>query len=484
LKEMLRTAARHFPALAAIIRPFVRQLINVAQRDNIAWTRSYLSRRYPPVRRLLEFCGAVGRMHRAANLQMLPGIGTKASGKRVIMLLISYIWIDPRAEREARALAAAGYDVEIICPDMAQPEGSRLPPDWGKDIKISLVSQSAADFCTLRPGFEAGMIFDAAMAAATVGAPPLAFHAHDLNTSLAALGAARKTGAHLVADFHEWTSENVHWDSVKDGWAPYPADWKAELQALEARLMREASAVVTVCDSIIEALATELGEGRRATLVRNIPALDAVPTKHYPPLKQQLGLPDDQFVLLWQGGTGSTRLIEPIIEALAFAPKCIFVIRGPSLDLFGMDYQAIAGRIGAQDRLILQEPVPSSDVVAAARGADAGIWTLPALCRNFTYALPNKIFEYTASNLALLVADYPEARRMVETHRIGLTFDPYDPTSIAAAINRLIDDPAFARTCRDNTTVALATLDAESEWKKLVTLYDNLPRTADVKTMA
>ena len=343
LKDELKAAARRFPALANVFRPFVRFLFTVKWRKSTKGGRHLL---------------------RAATQEKVPGIGTRAAGCRIIMLLVSNIWIDPRVEREARALAAAGYEVEVICPDLSQPEGSRTSPDWGKNVRIQLIPAVAADFSCLRPGFAAGYLFEAAMVAAKDNIP-LAFHAHDLNTCLAALAAARMTGAHLVADFHEWTSENVHWNSAKGGWAPYPADWKAELQALEARLMREASAVLTVCESIIDALATELGNGRRATLVRNIPALDARPTKIYPPLKEQLGLPKDRFVLLWQGGTGSTRLIEPIIEALAFAPKCTFVIRGPSLDLFGKEYQAIADRIGAGDRLILEGPVPSSDVVAA-----------------------------------------------------------------------------------------------------------------------
>jgi hypothetical protein len=56
------------------------------------------------------------------------------------------------------------------------------------------------------------------------------------------------------------------------------------------------------------------------------------------------------------------------------------------------------------ERLLLIPPVPSRDVVAAARGADAGIWTLPALCRNFTMRSLNKIFEYLAADLPVLVA--------------------------------------------------------------------------------
>lgn len=483
LKDELKAAARRFPALAHMVRPAAHVMIKVALRANPAWIRAVMLQRYPVLGKLLNSGKRDKGLLRAAAQEKAPGIGTRAAGRRIIMLLVSNIWIDPRVEREARALAAGGYEIEVICPDLAQPEGSRPPPDWGTGVSIQLIPAVAADFSGLRPGFVAGYLFEAAMAAAQDKAP-LAFHAHDLNTCFAGLAAARKTGAHLVADFHEWTSENVHWDAAADCWAPYPEAWKTQLQDLEARILREASAIVTVCDSIADALALELGAGRRALVARNIPALDAKPTKIYSPLKEQLGLPKNRFVLLWQGGTGPTRLIEPIIEALAFAPRCTFVVRGPSLDLFGKEYQAIADRIGASDRLILEGPVPSSDVVAAARGADAGIWTLPALCRNFTYALPNKIFEYIASNLAVLVADYPEARRMVETHQVGLTFDPYDPQSIASSINRLIDDPSLAQTCRDNTITALTTLDAESEWKKLVALYDDLPRTPPITKTA
>jgi alpha-maltose-1-phosphate synthase len=216
--------------------------------------------------------------------------------------------------------------------------------------------------------------------------------------------------------------------------------------------------------------------GRRPVVIRNIPSLNAIPTKDYPPLKQQLGLPESSFVVLWQGGTGPTRMIEPIIEALAFAPRCIFVVRGPSLQYFGEGYRALAKDMGVEDRLMLVDPVPSGDVVAAARGADAGIWTLPELCRNFTFALPNKIFEYIASGLPLLAAHYPEAKRLLTEHDVGLTFDPYDPKSIAAAINRLIDDPALAERFRNNASTALRQLDADAEWRKLVTLYDSLPR--------
>ncbi|MGL4728213.1 MAG: glycosyltransferase, partial [Bosea sp. (in: a-proteobacteria)] len=222
---------------------------------------------------------------------------------------------------------------------------------------------------------------------------------------------------------------------------------------------------------------------RTVHVIRNIPDRAREPSREYPSLKAQFGLSEDRFVLLWQGGIGPSRMIEPIIEALAFAPACTLIIRGPEIETYGPGYAAIAARICANDRLLLAPAVPSRDVVAAARGAAAGIWTLPNLCKNFSYALPNKIFEYLSSGLPALVAHYPEAKRLVEEHQVGLTFDPYDPRSIANAINRLVDDPALKRQLAANTDRALSVMDASAEWRKLVAVYDALQGAAPAKLL-
>ncbi|PAY04472.1 hypothetical protein CK489_35155 [Bradyrhizobium sp. UFLA03-84] len=395
-------------------------------------------------------------------------IGRSASGREVVMLVVSDLRVDPRVEREARALGAAGYDVTVICPEPTKGAGATFNLDWGPRVHIRHADWTAATFMSEQPGYIAEQLYLEA-----VKRKPFAFHAHDLSTAYAAMAAAKYRGAHLVVDFHEWFSENVHWSTKQSAWAPYPPEWKRALQELEVRCLNEASATITVCDSIADAMKAELG-GSRPVVVRNIPDIAVTPSREYPPLKQQLGLPESTFVLLWQGGTGPTRLIEPIIESLAYAPDCIFVIRGPSLDLFGPDYLALAQRVGVEGRVVLAPPVPSKDVVAAARGADAGIWTLPALCRNFTFALPNKIFEYLAADLPVLVAQYAEAKRLVEENAVGLTFDPYNPRSIAESINRMVQDKQLRAAFRASTRTTLAKLDARSEWQKVVSLYDSL----------
>jgi starch synthase len=456
------TIVKKWPFLFRTLRPVFYRCFGAyraAMARGALWRERMVNARFP-------------RMQDAATGNEWKGrIGSRARGRQIVMLVVSDLRVDPRVEREARALAFAGYNVTVICPEASEGIGATYKLDWGPGVSIKYINWTGATFVTQRPGYCADQLYFAA-----VRMRPFAFHAHDLNTAYAALAAAAVRGSHLIVDFHEWFSENVHWDSVKSIWTPYPPDWKRLLQKLEMRCLTEASATITVCDSIADAMAGELG-GTRPHIVRNIPSLTAEATREYPSLKRQLELPESSFVVLWQGGTGPTRMIEPIIEALTFAPRCIFVVRGPSLDLFGDGYRTLARRLGVESRLILAGPVPSRDVVAAARGADAGIWTLPALCRNFTYALPNKIFEYIASGLPVLAARYPEVERVLAEHDIGLTFDPYDPGSIAVAINRLIDDREMAERFRSNTSAALKQLDADAEWQKLVAIYQGLPQT-------
>lgn len=401
------------------------------------------------------------------------GVGEQASGRTIVMVVVADMRVDPRVQREARALAAGGFQVHVIWTDPQLGPGGRQPEiDWGENITFEALPRDAGRFSSQFPGIFGRQLLNAALAHR-----PFAFHGHDLNTALVVLTAARRTGAHAVCDFHEWYSENVTFSPLRGVYTPHSFLQKAAYRWLERMSFQHGSALVTVCDSIAEEMTRDMGDGRLGVaVVRNIPDRGREPTRPYPPLKQQYGIADDRFVLLWQGGVGPSRMIEPVVEALAFAPSCTLVIRGPEIETYGPGYAAIAARIGASDRLILASAVPSRDVVAAGRGADAGVWTLPNLCKNFTYALPNKIFEYLASGLPVVVAHYPEAKRLIESHEVGLDFDPYDPRSIAAAIERLSEDRSFRERLAANTAPALARLDADAEWRKLVTLYEGLAR--------
>jgi glycosyltransferase involved in cell wall biosynthesis len=88
------------------------------------------------------------------------------------------------------------------------------------------------------------------------------------------------------------------------------------------------------------------------------------------------------------------------------------------------------------------------------------------------------------ADVPILAADYPEVRRLVKRHEIGILFDPYDPKSIAAGIRRLKEEPGLAEGIRRRMPEAAINYDPNKEWGKLVTLYRTLADKGSLRSLA
>jgi len=386
----------------------------------------------------------------ALGLLIFPFIGggpSKEKDARLIaMLVFSDVAADPRVEREARALSAAGYRVAIAAPDFRKG----VTPDWGPNVFFKFCPVVAAWDINRFPWIFSGHMLRTALEVA-----PLAYHCHDLWTVWIGAIAAKRQDSKLVVDFHEWFSENV-----SHTMRPHRGLRKLTYRALEKYALRRADVVITVCQSIADELKTMIR--RDIELIRNIPSL-ACGSRTYPTIREQFHIPDGLFIILYQGGVGPTRNLGPIIKALTHMPDVALVISGPGIDSYGEEYRETAAKIGVEDRLYIGAPVPSADVIAAANGANAGIWSLDPVCKNFYYALPNKIFEYLAAGLPVLVANLPEVKREIIDRSLGYAFEHSDCASIAAAVSRLRKDNTI------KMRVQIAKF--EPDWSRLPKIY-------------
>jgi glycosyltransferase involved in cell wall biosynthesis len=382
----------------------------------------------------------------------------------IAMLVITDLTVDPRVQRGAKALARRGFRVQIICPSWTRSTDIRL--DWGENVSFRILPPR-------RDLYVFPWLWDPALYQAARDSGAWAYHCHDLTTCVIGLAAATRTGAQCVCDFHEWYSENVTWSALARRFRRHPWHKRRLFRFAERLVLRYASAVIIVCESLAELLAREFGSSRPIHVVRNIPRFQSAESASTD-LRASLGLLDDSFILLYQGSVGPSRYLEPIIEALAHVPEAVFVIRGPGTDQWRGHYRRVAIQAGVGDRVICLPPVSSDRVTVEAASADAGIWTLEDLCLNFRHALPNKVFEYLAAGLPILVSDYPETRRIVHDYDVGACFDPDSPRSIAQAIRSLAGDPERQARCRENTAAALRAMDPETEWMKLVEIYRGL----------
>lgn len=397
------------------------------------------------------------------------------SSPTIVMLVVTALDRDPRVERGARTLAAHGFHVTIICPAWrgVSPRIA-LQMDWGTGVTFRILPQRAARFAFYFP-----YLFGGSMLRAALREPAWAYHAHDLTTALIGLIAAARTRAACLCDFHEWYSENVTYHRRSQTYRPHPPLKRRLFQLVEHLALHTATGVITVCDSIAADLEKRFQPSQSVHVIRNIPFLHPVEpgAPPYEALRDTLGLAADTRIVLYQGGLGPSRNLEPVIRAMVDVPGAVLVIRGPEHDVYGPAYHALARRVGVSERVFCVGPVPSARVVDAARAGDIGLWTLLAnVGLNFHYALGNKIFEYLAAGLPLLVADLPEARRLVQRYQVGLCFDPDSPASIATAINRMVYDNGFRETCHTHIPLALQAMQADQEWVKLVEVYRKLRR--------
>jgi glycosyltransferase involved in cell wall biosynthesis len=380
------------------------------------------------------------------------------------MLVVTVLPRDPRVERAARAVAAAGYPVTLLCPSWG-PEAGRV--DWGSGIATRLLPRTLA-YHTYP------FLYDRVMVDAAVEEKPWLIHAHDLTTSVMGLLAADRTGAHLVADFHEWYSENVTYSYLRREFVPHPRSKRALFRRAERAVLAHASRVITVSESLAREIERAFQPAHSLAVVRNVPPWRprGAPSVS---LRTLVEAKETDFIVLYQGGLGPSRALEPIVAALAHTPPDVqLVIRGPGVERWGPSYRRLAARKGVGSRLHILPPVASDRVVEEAAGADAGIWSLKDCCLNFRFALPNKLFEYLAAGLPVLVADLPEARAVVEKYDVGLWFDPDSARSIGDGMTRMAMDRDFAARCRANTRTALSDLCAEREWAQIPALYEEL----------
>lgn len=96
---------------------------------------------------------------------------------------------------------------------------------------------------------------------------------------------------------------------------------------------------------------------------------------------------------------------------------------------------------------------------------------------NLVDAYPVKMFEYMAAGIPVIASDFPLWREIVEGADCGLLVDPRDPGAIAAAIDRLIDDPDEADRLGTNGRRAIADrFNWSAQGDRLIKFYSDLER--------
>jgi glycosyltransferase involved in cell wall biosynthesis len=124
-----------------------------------------------------------------------------------------------------------------------------------------------------------------------------------------------------------------------------------------------------------------------------------------------------------------------------------FVLMGQAEADYLNHLRALVCELGVERRFVVLPPVGYDEVAQFTEGADVGhALYRPAHINNVYIATAsNKIMEYMAAGLPLLVSDTPATRALVEKYGCGVAADEESPEALGAAVNRLLGDRTAAK---------------------------------------
>jgi glycosyltransferase involved in cell wall biosynthesis len=319
-------------------------------------------------------------------------------------------------------MAEAGWEATFLS---APISGSRLELARHPRIAVRAIPTRPSHVW----GKAAYLRYSAAAARLALGLRPDVVYASDPLGAAPGLLAAKIARARLV--YHEHDS-------------PTAGSLHPSLARARAAAARRAEVVIFPNEARARIARAELGfAADRLQIVWNMPR-----RAELPPLDSH---PEAPLIAYYHGGISPDLLPEAVVEAVrrlrGRACLRIFGSEAPGaagyvrrlLDLGGDGKSAGFVHYGGQ--------IPRDELVATAAKAHVGLALITGGSVNIRHlsGASNKVFDYMAARLALLVTDKPDWRDMFIEPGYARACDPADPASIAAALTWFLDHPAERR---------------------------------------
>lgn len=383
-------------------------------------------------------------------------------GRTVMSVIVGHLASAPRAQKQAKVLRAAGaeviirgnwFDPALVDEDLAlaraldvdfepvtdlRRAGGRLMDRWRHRM--------AHESCN-RFGFLSARVLGP-------GAPELLRAARRIKADLTmvhsepGLWVGRKLleeGQRVGVDFEDWFSCDQ-----------LPSDRKVSvrnaLQVLERHMLCHAHCCLTTTQVLAEALAEYAGTLRVPTVVRNcFPAIDSEQA-----LPGEADRVDGSAVsFYWFSQTiGPGRGLEALAQALP-------MIRGEwQLHLRGSlrghrEWFENTFTREVRVRIRCLDPVTNAELPARTRSHDVGLALELPYCLNKQLTASNKIHEYLRAGLAVIATDTRGQQEVMQASPgAGVLVGAGDPEALAAAMQRMVDEPLHLRTCQQHAADA------------------------------
>jgi len=285
--------------------------------------------------------------------------------------------------------------------------------------------------------------------------PVACINAHSLAVLPLCYLVSRRHQALLVYEPHELETESIASRGLR----------RLVSRAVERLLIRRCDVVFVVSGAIADWYALNY-RIPRPLVIRNVTEPLASRTEDHAALRAEVGLPRDGTVFVYQGAMMPGRGVELLLRAFCSLPELHLLLLGN-----GPLVPSIIDATARNSNLHYHPAVPPAEVLKLTAAADVGLCLTEAACLSYAYSLPNKLFEYLAAGLPVIVSDLPEQSRFVAAHKCGW-IAPSDEKALAKLLTSLNREQITSR--RASAAKAAEECRWSREQERMIEVYRTL----------
>lgn len=283
------------------------------------------------------------------------------------------------------------------------------------------------------------------------------YFSNDLDTLLPNYLMARLKGSTIIYDSHEYFTEVpelIGRERIRSIWL-----------RIESYIVPKLKTMFTVNDTLAEVYSEKYHIP--VHVVRNVPKLQgygvATPIIN---VREKYDITPTDHLVIYQGAVNKDRGLEELIQAFTYLPKKYHLLLVGSGDV----YQTLL-----EKSLVLElhhvhftGQIPFTELASYTLQADLGVSLEKSTNLNYRFALPNKVFDYIAAGIPILVSPLTELCAILDKHDVGKLLPSHEPKDIANSIESIFADKNQMAIWKENTQKAREEYCWENEEKKLI----------------
>lgn len=370
---------------------------------------------------------------------------------RVCDVVLNSIWYDPRVRKQIVEYKANNIDVVAVGLKCNRYDAEKIKAIPCQATVVTIDERFDGKQNGIFRKLKREKLRRSAVENAIIAYKPDVIHANDLNALIPAYHASKRLKCKLIYDSHEINVEN------------YTTDGRSSLadimKAIEKHIVRHTDLMVCVSNAAAEYFAAAYKISKPMVVTNCSLKKEMVtgePAKH------------SGFEVLNHGQFYPGRGYEEMIEVAALVaehPEIKICVRG-----FGKLENSMREDVNkkALTNFIFYPPVNVEQLIPEASHSHVGIAITKPICLNFKLSVSNKLFEYAAAGLPVIMSDIPEHRYLNDKYNFGLILEETTPQSIADTVIKLYEDKKLYQTLAENAKKMSQELNWENELLKLI----------------